>query len=160
MGAKHYMREPSRRRMSGVAEVCEALSGSLLCLACLTVVLLSGGQPEKREVTATQEPSNVSQPVSQEGTVVAATAGSVTARSADGYTQTYLVTPNTTVITHSGSQPASAATYFAVNDRILVVGTVQGGSRLATAVADRDAGPGNGPPMDWSADQPIPRGAG
>jgi hypothetical protein len=146
--------------MSGMAEVCEALSGSLLCLACLTVVLFSGAQPDKREVTATREPSNVSQPVSQEGTVVAATAGSVTARSADGYTQTYLVTPNTTVITHSGSQPASAATHFAVNDRILVVGTVQGGRRLATAVADRDSGPGNGPPMDYSVDQPIPRGAG
>jgi hypothetical protein len=146
--------------MSGMAEVCEALSGSLPCLACLTVVLFSGAQPDKREVTATQEPSNVSQPVSQEGTVVAATAGSVTARSADGYTQTYLVTPNTTVITHSGSRPASAATHFAVNDRILVVGTVQGGRRLATAVADRDAGPGNGPPMDYFVDQPIPRGAG
>jgi hypothetical protein len=167
--AKHRMRElPEQRRsltdhgerrgISGIAAVCEALSGSLLSAACVMALVLNGAQPEKRTVAATQEAPPASQSVSQEGTVVAATAGSVTARSANGYTQTYLVTPNTTVITHGGSQPANAATHFTVNDRVVVVGKIQGGRALATTVADRDAGRGDGPPMDYLDGQPLPRG--
>jgi hypothetical protein len=147
-----------RRGISGIAALCEVLSGSLLCAACLTALVLNGAQPEKRTVAATQEPAPASQSVSQEGTVVAATAGSVTTRSANGYTQTYLVTPNTTVITHGGSQHVTAATHFTVNDRVVVVGKIQGGRALATTVADRDAGRGDEPPMDYLDGQPLPPG--
>lgn len=169
MDAKHRMRElPEQRRrltdhgerrgISGVAAVCDVLSGSLLCAACLMALVLNGAQPEKRTVAATQEPPPVSQSVSQEGTVIAVTAGSVTARSPNGYTQTYLVTPNTTVITHSGSQPVSAATHFTVNDRVIVVGRIEGGRALATTVADRNAGHGDGPPMDYFDGQAVSPG--
>lgn len=169
MDAKHRMRElpeqsrslsdhGERRSISGFAAVCEVLSGSLLCSACVMALVLNGAQPEKRTVAATQEPAPVSQAVSQEGTVIAATAGSVTARSANGYTQTYLVTPNTTVITHGGSQLATTATYFTVNDRIVVVGRIQGGRALATTVADRDAGRGDAPPMDYLDGRAVPSG--
>jgi hypothetical protein len=167
--AKHRMRElPEQRRsltdhgerrgISGIAAVCEALSGSLLCAACVMALVLNGAQPEKRTVAATQEPAPATQSVSQEGTVVASTADSVTTRSANGYTQTYLVTPNTTVITHGGSQPVTAATHFTVNDRVVVVGKIQGGRAMATTVADRDAGRGDGPPMDYLDGQPLPPG--
>lgn len=169
MGAKHRMPELSehrrsstnrakRRRTSGATEVCDVLSASLLCAACLIALVLDGVQPGKRTVVATQEPSHASQPVGQEGSVIAATAGSVTARSANGYTQTYLVTPNTTIITRGGSHLATTATHFMVNDRVIVVGTVQGGRVLATVVADRDAGHDNGPPMDYLDGQSIPPG--
>jgi hypothetical protein len=171
VGAKHRIRKCSgqhrrssadragRRRAYGVATVCDVMSGSLLCTACLSALVLNGVQPEKRTVAATQGPPPASQPVRQEGTVIAATADSVTARSANGYTQTYLVTPNTTVITHGGSQSATGATHFTVNDRVIVVGTIQGGRALATTVADREAGNGNGLPMDFSEGQAIPPGS-
>lgn len=169
MDAKHRMRElPEQSQsltdhtgwqsISGIAAVCEALSGSLLCAACLMALVLNGAQPERRTVAATQEPPSAAQSVSQEGTVIAVTAGSVTARSANGYTQTYLVTPNTTVITHGGSQPVTSATHFTVNDRVVVVGEMHDGRALATTVADRDAGRGDEPPMDYPDGQPIPPG--
>jgi hypothetical protein len=144
--------------MSTVTLVCDVVSGSLLCAACLIALVLNGVHPEKRTVVATEEPSRASEPVSQEGTVIAATAGSVTARSANGYAQTYLVTPNTTVITHGVSQPATGATHFTMNDRVVVIGTIESGRVLATLVANRDAGNGNGPPMDYPEGQAIPPG--
>ncbi len=169
MDAKHRMRElpeqiqslsdhGERRGISGVASVCEVFSGSLLCAASVMALVLNGPQPEKRTVASTQESPPAAQSVSQEGTVIAVTAGSVTARSANGYTQTYLVTPNTTVITHGGSQHATSATHFTVNDRIVVVGRIQGGRALATTVADRDAGQGGAPPMDYLDGQPVSPG--
>jgi hypothetical protein len=145
--------------MPRLSAVWDVISGVLLCVACLIALVQNGVHIEKRTITATQEQSDATQPVSQEGTVLAATAGSVTARSADGYTQTYLVTPNTTVITHGGSQPANAAPHFAVNDRIVVVGIVQDGKALATTVTEGDAGSGNGSPMDYADGQATPPGA-
>ena len=144
--------------MSTVTLVCDVVSGSLLCAACLIALVLNGVHPEKRTVVATEEPSRASEPVSQEGTVIAATAGSVTARSANGYTQTYLVTSNTTVITHGRSHPETAATHFTINDIVVVVGTIQDGMALANVVADRDAGSGSGVPMDYPEGQAIPPG--
>lgn len=171
MGAKHRMPEspeqrgpltepPARRKIFGAATVCDIITASTLSAACVTAVALNlnGAQPEKRTVVATQESPSVSQPVSQEGTVVAVTPGSVTTRSADGFTQTYLVTPNTTVITHRGRQPLATAGHFTLNDRVVVVGRMQGGTALATTVADRDGARGDGPPMDYIDTQSITRG--
>ncbi len=135
--------------MSGPASVCEVVSASVLC--SVASALVTNVEPEKPLVVADQGPAPTSQPVRQEGTVIAVSAGSVTARSANGYTQTCLVTPNTTVITQSGSQTATAPTYFAVNDHVDIVGTIRGETALATAVADRDAGQGDGLPMDFAA---------
>ncbi|WP_241010831.1 hypothetical protein [Mycobacterium camsae] len=92
-------------------------------------------------------PAPSDQQVSQEGTLIAVSAGSVTARSRDGVTRTYLVTPHTAVITRAGSQ-------FTVNDEVAIIGTIQNGTALATAVAHRDLGDGAGPPMDYVAGQP------
>lgn len=166
MAAKHRMPESLEqtsndrgRRLFGVAKVCEIACAALLCAACLTALVLNGVHPDKRTVVADVGPPTVSQPVKQEGTVIAVTVDSVTMRSADGYTQTYRFTPDTTVITHRGSQPAVAAPQFTVNDRVVVVGTIEGGSALATAVAYRGAGHGEAPPMDFPEGQQVPAGA-
>lgn len=145
--------------MSGVAKVCDIISASLLCAACVTALVLNGAQHEKRSVAANLEPPAISQPVSQEGTVVAVSADSVTMRGADGRIQTYRFTPNTTVVTHGTRQPVTAAPHFTINDKVVVVGTIEGGTALATAVACRGAGHGEGPPMDYRDGQSIPTGA-
>ncbi len=121
----------------------------MLCAAPLALV--TNVEPEKPSVVADQGPAPTAQSVRQEGTVIAVSADSVTARSANGYAQTYQVTPNTSVITKSGSQSATASSHFAVNDHVDIVGTIRGGTALATAVAEHDAGHGDGPPMDLIA---------
>lgn len=167
MSAKHRMPEQrptpadhSRRRgLSGAAKVCDVISASVLCAACLTALVLNGAQHDKRSVTATLEPPAISQPVSQEGTVVAVSADSVTMRGADGHIQTYRFTPNTTVVRHGARQSVTAAPHFTVNDKVVVVGTIEGGTALATAVAYRGAGHGDAPPMDYADGQAFPAGA-
>ncbi|ORW30154.1 hypothetical protein AWB91_22575 [Mycobacterium paraense] len=164
MGAKHRLTEPSEqtppahekppRKTWGVAGVCEIVTGAVVCAACLTALVTNTAEPEKPTIEATLGPAPVSQPVRQEGTVIAVSADSVTARSADGYTQTYLVTPNTAFITN-GARSAAAAAHFAVNDHVDIIGTIRNGRALATAVADRDVTNGNGSPMDHVAAQPV-----
>lgn len=144
--------------MSGAAAVCDITSASLLCAACLTVLVLNGAQPGKRAVAADLEPPAGSQPVSQEGTVVAASADSMTMRGADGHVQTYRFTPDTTVVTRGASQPVTAATHFAVDDKVVVVGTIVGGTALATAVAYRGTGHGEAPSLDYLDGQAVPSG--
>ncbi|OBG31250.1 hypothetical protein [Mycobacterium sp. E3198] len=164
MGAKHRMTGPSEqrlwarrklaRRVWGVATVCDIVTGAVVCAASLTALVTNTAEPEKPTVEATLGPAPVSQPVRQEGTVIAVSADSVTARSADGYTQTYLVTPNTAFITNGG-RSASAASYFAINDHVSIIGTIRNGTALATAVADRDVANGSGSPMDQVVAQPV-----
>ena len=149
--AKH---RSARRGMSGIAMSCEIVSASMLCAASL-VGLFAYVEPEKPTVESTLGPPPTAQPVRQEGTVVAVSADSVTARSANGYTQTYRVTPNTTVISRGGRQPATAASCFAVNDQVDIIGTIEGGKALATAVADRGRTNSDGSPMDSIAAQQI-----
>lgn len=166
MGAKHRMtatleQRPragsTARRRPGVATICDVASASTLCAAACAVLVLNVPHSEKRTIEVSQEPPAAAQPVRQVGTVIAVTAGSVTARSANGYTQTYLVTPNTTLIGRGG-QFAAAATHFTLNDSVEIVGTIQNGTVLATAVADRNAGRGDGPPMDYLDGQIVPVG--
>lgn len=170
MSAKHRMPQSPEQRptstdrgqwrgLSGAAKLCDIISASLLCAACATALVLNGGQHEKRSVAATLEPPAISQPVSQEGTVVAVSADSVTMRGADGHIQTYRFTPNTTVVTHGARQPVTDAPHFTVNDKVVVVGTIEGGTAVATAVAYRGAGHGEAPPMDYLDGQAVPAGA-
>jgi hypothetical protein len=152
--APEQRRPVARRGMSGVAMSCEIVSASMLCAASL-VGLFAYVEPEKPTVEATLGPPPAAQPVRQEGTVVAVSADSVTARSADGYTQTYRVTPNTTVISRDGRQPATGASHFTVNDQVDIIGTIEGGTALATAVADRGTTNSDGSPMDSVGAQPT-----
>ncbi len=164
MGAKHRMTElPERRRspagprarrtMSRFAAACVVASAAMLCAATLALVA-NALEADKTTATApAQAPAQAAQPVTQEGTLIAVSADSVTARSADGYIQTYLLTPDTTVITKGGSQPPTGTSHFTVNDEVDIVGTIQGGSVMATTVADHNMGHGDAPPMDYLEDQ-------
>ncbi|MDT5146160.1 MAG: hypothetical protein QOC58_805 [Mycobacterium sp.] len=140
----------ARRTMSGIASLCEVVSAAVLCAMALTVPMINV-EPQKPSVVASSGPPPVSQPVRQQGTVIAVSGNSVTARSANGYTQTYVVTPNTTVISKGGTRLVTAPAHFALNDQVDIVGTIQGGTALATAVAAGVAGQGDGPPMDFDA---------
>jgi hypothetical protein len=155
MGARHRMMERRGRRKSAIGpyvrrtvDYCAAISRvvriAIPCAMALAALTLNS-------VDSEQTP----QPVSQEGVLIAVSPDSVTARSANGYTQTYRITPNTTVVTGGGNQPASAASHFRVNEQVQIVGTAtRGGTALATTVAERDAESGNGPPMDYAEGQP------
>ena len=172
MGAKHRMtdlqqgRRPrmglsARHNTSGATTIVDLACASVLCVASLAALVVSAVASETPSGTAggiVHEQLRSPQPVSQEGTLIAVSAESVTARSANGYTQTYRVSPNTTLITAGLNaekrQIATATAGFKVNDEVEIVGTIQGGTALATAVADRDAGQGGGPPMDYVESQP------
>jgi hypothetical protein len=147
-----------RRGMSGAAAVCEFVSASLLGAACVLALVLNGAQPEKRAIAADLEPPATSQPVSQEGTVVAVSADSVTMRGADGHIQTYRFTPDTTVVARGARQPLTGVPHFTVDDKVVVIGTIEGGTALATAVAYRGSGHGEAPPMDYLDGQAVPSG--
>lgn len=95
--------------------------------------------------------SAASAPVTQNGTVVAVTADSVTTRGDNGAIQTYRVTPDTTAVTVDRQQANSLAGSFAVDDRVSVFATYQAGQPIATAVADQAAVGPDGPPMDYLA---------
>ena len=141
-----------RRRMSRVATTCHVASASVLCAASLTALVVTAADPESPADSAaatSAAPAQEPRAVSQEGTLIAVSANSVTARSANGYIQTYVVTPNTSVIGRDGSHSAAPTTLFTVDQHVDIVGTIQGGKALATTVADRDLGHGGGPPMDF-----------
>lgn len=150
MGAKHRLTGPGRRRRRLL--MCGAAPVSLLCAVSFAALTVDTEKPvAPAHVTAATPPASV--PVSQEGVLIAVSADSITARSASGYTQTYLLTPDTTVITGNGSKPLTVASHFTVNDAVDIVGTVQGGRALATSLAHRGVGHGDGPPMDAIAGQ-------
>ena len=109
------------------------------------------------ELVAPDEPTAMSRPapqiaaeqsLAQQGRLIAISADSLTTQSVDGSIQTYTITPNTTAITGNG-QTADAATSFAVNDEVAVVGARRGDTFVATAVADKAAVGPTGPPMDF-----------
>ena len=113
-------------------------------LAAAIVELVSPDAPS----AASTAPSAQQQPLTQQGRVTAVTANTITTQGVDGQVHTYTITPNTTAITQSG-QSASPAGAFAVNDQVTVVGTRDGSSAVATAVADQAAVGPQGRPMDY-----------
>lgn len=147
MSAKHRLSESPRRQHMGqsggaIRTAWSIVFGSVIAAAAVAALLVNVvGSPHS-------PPALPDQQVSQEGTLIAVSAGSVTARSRDGVTRTYLVTPQTAVITKAGSQ-------FTVNDEVAIIGTIQNGTALATAVAHRDLGHGAGPPMDCIAGRTV-----
>lgn len=104
-------------------------------------------QPVTQTVPAAAE-VQVPRPLQQHGVIVAVTSDTITARSADGFIQTYRVTPDTTAVTQEGGNTFTAATPFAVNDEVAIQATVASGTATATAVADRAVIGAGGPPMD------------
>ncbi|MFP1155273.1 hypothetical protein [Mycobacterium sherrisii] len=152
MSAKHRM--PVSRKRDRAA-VCAAAPLSLLCAAGFTALTIAGWPAEKPSTsdraTAAAPSESATNPVSQEGVLIAVTPDSVTARSVGGFTRTYFFTPDTTVITQDGSQHVTATSPFTINEDVDIVGTVRGGKAFATSLASRNLGHGDGPPMDGIA---------
>ncbi|WP_155763707.1 hypothetical protein [Mycobacterium asiaticum] len=153
MSARHRLIEQSNFRLPGVGA---AFSASLLAVA-LFAVIFSGTlfTPTGPDNGPDAAPPNAVPPateqVSQEGTLVAVSSASLTARSADGYTRTYVVTPDTLAITKGGSAPITNAPMFSINDEVAIVGTISNGTAMVTAVAHRGLGHGDARPMDYLA---------
>ena len=116
-------------------------------VAALAVHVVDGSPTAARQgspmVQAAQQ-----QPLSQVGRLVAVTPTTVTAESVDGFARTYVITPETNAITAAGSAVGGAATSFAVDDEVSIVGIVRDGTAVATAVAHQQVSNLNGPPMD------------
>jgi hypothetical protein len=143
MSGKHRVRTSKSNLIVGSIAASVGVSS---VLAAAIVELVEPDAP-----TAARAASQVTQPqqpLTQQGRLVAVTADSLTTKSADGSTHTYAVTPNTTAITDSG-QSASPAASFTVDDVVTVVGSPQGGTVVATAVADQSAVGPQGRPMDY-----------
>ena len=102
------------------------------------------GTPSETTPRAAEQPS-----LTQQGRLIAVSPESITTQGADGSTQTFLVTPDTTAIHGADDQTGVAAATFAVNDEVAVVGTRQGNTVIATAIADKSATGPAGPPMDY-----------
>lgn len=170
VAARHLLADPSRRgptapRRHAGWSVCGSnlVIGTIAASvalggvgAAVGVHLLGGDSPTAStdsDVTmrvAQQEPRSFS----QQGTIVAINAESLTTRSpGDASVQTYRITPDTTAITTEGGQSASLDSLFAVHDTVAIVGTVRNGTIVATAVADLDAANLAGPPMDFVTTQ-------
>jgi hypothetical protein len=141
MSGRHRTRAPKSNLLIGSIAASVGVS-SVLAAAIIEMV-----SPEPSAATNDGAPRVAQdQPLTQEGRLVAVSSDSITARSADGMTRTYAITPNTAGITEtSGNQTATTAASFAVNDRVIVVGTLKGGTAVATAITDKPAPA----PMDY-----------
>ena len=163
MTARHRLPEhdrpaPQPKRRGLTASRANVLIGSIAA----SVAVAGVGSAAIVELTSSEAPTTQSagtasqqRPLNQQGTLIAINGESVTARSANGFTQTYQLTPDTTAITDNGGQIGDAAKSFAVNDDVAIVGTVQGGTATATAVAAADAIGPEGRPMDSVDVQPV-----
>jgi hypothetical protein len=116
-------------------------------VAALAVHVVDGSPTASRQSSQLAQAAP-QQPVSQVGRLVAVTPTTVTAESVDGFARTYVITPETNAITAAGGAVGGAATSFAVDDEVSIVGVVRDGTVVATAVAHQQVSNLNGPPMD------------
>jgi hypothetical protein len=143
MSGKHRARTSRSNLVIGSIAASVGVSS---VLAAAIVELVSPEAPPA--AGSSTPPAAQQQPLTQQGRLIEVSPDSLTTQSADGSINTYTVTPNTTAVTGSG-QNASLATSFTVNDEVMVVGTRQGGTVVATAVADKSAVGPQGRPMDF-----------
>ena len=127
--------------MTGTRTV--AAAGALLAASPAVVGVLLLSSPSGGAVGVETQ----AKPVVQEGRVVAVSANSLTAQSADGSARTYAVTPQTTSVTTRGGDAVTPLP-FAVDDQVSIVGEVREGVAVATAVAALTVSNLDGPPMD------------
>lgn len=142
-------------KVIGAITASVAIAGVMAGVAVEFLDPGSPAQPAGQE-TAPAQPQPVSpQPVMQNGKLIAVGDDWVTAQGFDGVTRTYRITPDTMSLTPTGNHIMSPATAFAVNDEVQIVGQVQGGTAVATTVADREVTGLNGPPMDFVDTVPV-----
>ena len=137
-----------RARASRSNLVIGSIAASVGVSSVLAAAIVELVSPEaSTAATSTPAAAQPQQPLTEQGRLIAVTPESLTTQSADGSTNTYAVTPSTTAITGTGQSSSPAS--FTVNDEVMVVGTRQGGTVVATAVADKSAVGPQGRPMDY-----------
>lgn len=146
MASKHAQFEPRWSAANCALAVTAFAIAFAAIVAAITVHAVDGRATSAQEASPTGPPA-VSH-FSQLGTIVAVSPTSVTALSVDGVARTYVINSDTNAITERGSLVGGAATAFAVNDEVSIVGIERDGTAVATAVADQRVSSLNGPPMD------------
>jgi hypothetical protein len=104
--------------------------------------VLDVAQPDPAHPT----PASGEQTVQLVGQVVAVTPQSITTKNTDGTTTTFQITPATAQYSSDGTPNSLEAPAFTVNETVSVMGVVNNGTPVATALADQNTG--GGPPMD------------
>jgi type IV secretory pathway protease TraF len=152
MASRHLRQEPRDRQFIRVFVVVTAAVAFAAVVSAAVVYFVGSPAPQGQ---GTPGAAPASQPVSQQGTLVAVTPDSLTARSSDGFARTYLIDAQTTALTDAGSRIGSAASAFVVNDEVSILAVIRDGQAIATTVADRSVSNLDGPPMDDVAAQPA-----
>ncbi len=116
--------------------------------ACVTAATVWALLDITQQSPAVPRSSSVTQggTVQLVGQVVAISPQSITTRQTDGTTTTFAITSTTAQISTDGSANPGTGPLFSVNETITVLGVMNNGIPVATALADQNAG--NGPPMD------------
>jgi hypothetical protein len=152
MGSRHLRQEPHDRQFKRVFVVVTVAVVFAAVVSAAVVYFLGSSVPHGQ---GTPDDASAPQPVSQQGTLVAVTPDTLTARSSDGFARTYLINAQTTAITDGGSRVGSAGSSFVVNDEVSILAVIRDGKAIATTVAGRDVSDLGGPPMDSVAAQPA-----
>ena len=152
MGSNHLRQEAQDRQFIRVFVVVTVAVAFAAVVSAVVVYFLGSSVPRSQGAPGAV---TASQPVSQQGTLVAVTSDSLTARSSDGFARTYQINAQTTAITDGGSRIGSAGSAFVVNDEVSILAVIRDGKAIATTVAGRAESDLNGPPMDDVAAQPA-----
>jgi hypothetical protein len=152
MGSKHLRQEPRDRQFKRVFVAVTVAVVFAAVVSAAVVYFLGSSVPHGQ---GAPDAAPAPQPVSQQGTLVAVTPDSLTARSSNGFAQTYQINAQTTAITDGGSRVGSASSSFVVNDEVSILAVIRDGKAIATTVAGRDVSDLGGPPMDSVAAQPT-----
>lgn len=146
MASRHVKQDETSSRVTFVMAMTFVAVVIAVVSAAMVVHVVSDDATAQRSPAAA--PPAVQQPISQEGRIVAVSPTSVTAESVDGFARTYVIDSQTNAITMQGSLVGGAATAFAINDEVAIVGIVRDGTAVATAVAEKQVSNLDGPPMD------------
>ncbi|MDT5128599.1 MAG: hypothetical protein QOH54_4243 [Mycobacterium sp.] len=158
MGSKHRRQDRDGREFNDgqFKRVFAAVTAAVVFAAVVSaaVVFFVGSSIPYGQGTPDTDPAPAPQPVSQQGTLVAVSPDSLTARSSDGFARTYQINADTTAITDHGSRMGSAGSAFDVNDEVSILAVIRDGKAIATTVVGRAVSDLSGPPMDSVAALP------
>jgi predicted PurR-regulated permease PerM len=146
MASRHHKPGHGVSRANALAATIAFVVAFAAIVAAVAVHAVDGAPTAAREAPGPAPAGQ--QPLRQQGRLVAVSPTSVTAESVDGFARTYVITSETNAITAAGSRIGGAATTFAVNDVVSIVGVLRDGTAVATAVADQRVSNLDGPPMD------------
>ena len=138
------------RRTPHTTAISLSISFAVAFAAVVTALIMHLADSGTAAPRPEPAPVAVTQPVTQEGRLIAISPDSLTAQGPDGVARTYRVDDQTHGITAAGSQMGGTTENFTVNDEVSIIGVTRGGDNVATTVVHRDVANLNGPPMDYA----------